>query len=94
MDAFQHLLEQPESKIDPKLLEQYRSIKASLKELEELEAGTESKEEHKYITTFLKLIKQIGGEVMQAKYRYQSIDKNALLKNRLSQFATNINIFR
>lgn len=71
-----------------------REMEQDLNQLETLEKEAENEEEKKFLATYLKILKQIGQEVLQAQVKYKNVNREQMIQERKNHLNNEIHIFR
>ena len=71
-----------------------REMEQDLNQLETLEKEAENEEEKKFLATYLKILKQIGQEVLQAQVKYKNVNREQMIQERKNNLNNEIHIFR
>ena len=69
-------------------------MEQDLNQLETLEKEAENEEEKKFLATYLKILKQIGQEVLQAQVKYKNVNREQMIQERKNNLNNEIHIFR
>lgn len=71
-----------------------REMEQDLNQLETLEKEAENEEEKKFLATYVKILKQIGQEVIKAQVKYKNVNREQMIQERKNHLNNEIHIFR
>ena len=94
MEQFRQLQKRDTPTLTPDITKLCDQMTIDLRHLENLQQVAKNQEEKQYLGTFISILRKINKEVLAAKLRYQSIDRENLIKKRMNYLQNETTLFR